>query len=104
MARGSESQGVAMNDPASPRQPSVPDDARVRPVVFVRRGFYLSLGVLGAAAAAAAVYTARGVLIWAVVALFLAVSLDPAVRLLIRWHLSRGTAVLVVIVVALGLG
>jgi predicted PurR-regulated permease PerM len=82
----------------------VPDDARVRLVVFVRRGFYLSLGVLGAAAAAAAVYTARGVLIWAVVALFLAVSLDPAVRLLIRWHLSRGTAVLVVIVVALGLG
>jgi predicted PurR-regulated permease PerM len=39
-----------------------------------------------------------------VVALFLAISLDPAVRLLIRWHLSRGTAVLVVIVVALGLG
>jgi predicted PurR-regulated permease PerM len=92
-----------MNEPATRQQPSGPEDARVRPVVLFRRGFYLSLGVLAAAAAAAAVYTARGVLIWALVALFLAVSLDPAVRLLIRWHLRRGTAVLVVILVALGL-
>jgi predicted PurR-regulated permease PerM len=95
--------GAAMNDPASRPQPSGPEDARVRPGVLFRRGFYVSLGVLAAAAAAAAVYTARGVLIWALVALFLAVSLDPAVRLLIRWRLRRGTAVLVVILVALGL-
>jgi predicted PurR-regulated permease PerM len=88
----------------APQQPP-PGDAgpRVRPTVLFRWGIYVSLGVLATAAAAAAVYTARGVLIWALVALFLAISLDPAVRVLVRWHIRRGVAVLVVVLVTLGL-
>jgi predicted PurR-regulated permease PerM len=72
-------------------------------MLLFRWGLYVSLGVLATAAAAAAVYTARAVLIRALIALFLAVSLDPAVRLLTRWHLRRGLAVLVIILVSLGL-
>ena len=75
----------------------------MRPMVLFRRGAYTSLGVLATVAAAAAVYTARGVLIWALIALFLAISLDPAVRLLVRWRIPRGLAILVVVLVALGL-
>ena len=42
-------------------------------------------------------------LILALIALFLAVSLDPAVRALTRWHVRRGLAILVVVLVVLGL-
>jgi len=72
-------------------------------MVLFRSGVYASLGVLATAAAAVAVYAARGVLIWALVALFLAVSLDPAVRALGRWRLRRGIAIAVVVVVVLGM-
>jgi predicted PurR-regulated permease PerM len=72
-------------------------------MVLFRWGLYVSLGVLATAAAAAAVYTTRGVLTEALIALFLAISLDPAVRLLMRWRIRRGIAVLVVVLVALGL-
>ena len=75
----------------------------MRPATLFRRGAYTSLGVLATAAAAVAVYTARGVLILALIALFLAVSLDPAVRALSRWHIRRGLAILVVVLVVLGL-
>jgi predicted PurR-regulated permease PerM len=75
----------------------------VRPATLFRWGAYTSLGVLATAAAAMAVYTARGVLILALIALFLAVSLDPAVRALSRWHIRRGLAILVVVLVVLGL-
>jgi predicted PurR-regulated permease PerM len=75
----------------------------VRPATLFRWGAYTSLGVLATAAAAMAVYTARGVLILALIALFLAVSLDPAVRALSRWHIGRGLAILVVVLVVLGL-
>jgi predicted PurR-regulated permease PerM len=92
-----------MSDPAPQRPPPEDPGGRVRPMVLFRWGVYVSLGVLATAAAAATVYTARGVLIWALVALFLAVSLDPAVRMLIRWHIRRGLAILVVVLVALGL-
>ena len=72
-------------------------------MVLFRWGLYASLGVLATAAAAAAVYTTRGVLTEALVALFLAISLDPAVRILMRWRIQRGVAILVVVLVALGL-
>ena len=75
----------------------------MRPATLFRRGAYTSLGVLATAAAAVAVYTVRGVLILALIALFLAVSLDPAVRALTRWHIRRGLAILVVVLVTLGL-
>jgi predicted PurR-regulated permease PerM len=82
-----------------------PGDAgpRARPMVLFRWGLYVSLGVLATAAAAAAVYTTRGVLTEALIALFLAISLDPAVRMLMRWRIQRGVAILVVVLVALGL-
>jgi len=82
-----------------------PGDAglRVRPMVLFRWGLYVSLGVLATAAAAAAVYATRGVLTEALIALFLAISLDPAVRRLMRWPIQRGVAILVVVLVALGL-
>jgi hypothetical protein len=72
-------------------------------MVLFRWGLYVSLGVLATAAAAAAVYTIRGVLTEALIALFLAISLDPAVRMLMRWRIQRGVAILVVVLVALGL-
>jgi predicted PurR-regulated permease PerM len=72
-------------------------------MVLFRWGVYASLGVLATAAAAVAVYTARGVLIWALIALFLAVSLDPAVRALTRWHIRPGIAIAVVVLVVLGM-
>lgn len=72
-------------------------------MVLFRWGVYVSLGVLATAAAAVAVYATRGVLIWALIALFLAVSLNPAVRALTRWHIRRGIAIAVVVLVVLGM-
>jgi predicted PurR-regulated permease PerM len=72
-------------------------------MMLFRWGAYGGLGVLAVVAAAAAVYTARAVLIRALIALFVAISLDPAVRLLTRWGLRRGLAVLVIVLVSLGL-
>jgi predicted PurR-regulated permease PerM len=82
---------------ASPRQ----EAERVRPMVLFRRGLYTSLGVLVTAAAAAAVYLARDVLIRALIALFLAISLDTIVRMLTRWRMPRGLAIVVVLLVTL---
>jgi predicted PurR-regulated permease PerM len=83
---------------------SEPDvDSRVRPITLFRWGAYASLGVLATLAAAAAVYTARAVLIRVLIALFVAISLDPAVRALTRWGVRRGLAVLVIFVLLLGL-
>jgi len=73
------------------------------PMVMFRWGLYVSLGVLAVLAAAAAVYTTRAVLVRVLIALFIAVSLDPAVRMLTRRGLRRGLAVLVIFLVAGGL-
>jgi predicted PurR-regulated permease PerM len=67
--------------------------------VLFRNGLFTSLGVLMTAAAAAAVYAGRDVLIRALIALFLAISLDTFVRLLTRWRFPRGFAVFVVVLV-----
>ena len=87
----------------SERPPREERDARPRPITLFRNGAYVSLGVLAVIAAAAAVYTARGVLIQVLIALFVAISLDPAVRMLTRRGVRRGLAVLLIFVVALGL-
>jgi len=68
-----------------------------------RWGVYVSLGVLAVLAAAAAVYTTRAVLRRVLIALFIAVSLDPAVRALTRRGVRRSLAVLVIFLVAGGL-
>src|SRR6185312_2924194 len=75
----------------------------VRPGLMFRWGVYVSLGVLAVLAAAAAVYTTRAVLVRVLIALFIAVSLDPAVRALTRRGMRRSTAVLVIFLIACGL-
>ncbi|HEY2269173.1 MAG TPA: hypothetical protein VGI96_41605, partial [Streptosporangiaceae bacterium] len=71
---------VVVGDGVSGGPPQGERDARPRPINLFRNGAYVSLGVLAVIAAAAAVYTARGVLIQVLIALFVAISLDPAVR------------------------
>jgi predicted PurR-regulated permease PerM len=75
----------------------------VRPAMMFRWGVYVSLGVLAVLAAATAVYTTRAILVRVLIALFIAVSLDPAVRALTRRGMRRGLAVLVIFAVAFGL-
>jgi predicted PurR-regulated permease PerM len=81
------------------------DDSRTsaHPMAMFRWGLYVSLGVLAVLTAAAAVYTTRAVLIRVLIALFIAVSLDPAVRMLTRRGMRRGLAVLVIFLIAGGL-
>jgi predicted PurR-regulated permease PerM len=88
-----------MGDQAPPRASPGEEGEGVRPMVLFRKGFYTSLGVLVTAAAAAAVYLARDVLIRALIALFLAISLDTIVRMLTRWRMPRGLAIVVVLLV-----
>ena len=71
------------------RPPHEERDARPRPMTLFRNGAYVSLGVLAVLAVAGAVYTARGVLIQVLIALFAAISLDPAVRMLTRRGVRR---------------
>ena len=78
-------------------------EPRLRPMVLFRWGSFASLGVLATLAAAAAVYTARTVLIRTAIALFIAISLDPAVRWLVRRGVRRGLAVMIIFVIALAL-
>jgi predicted PurR-regulated permease PerM len=78
-----------------PPGPAEPDTiaGRVRPGALFRWGFFRALGAVAAVAAAAAVYSVRELLLRVMVALFLAVSLDPAVRWLESRRLRRGVAV-----------
>jgi predicted PurR-regulated permease PerM len=94
---------VPGSDAASGRSSRAEEDARLRPMMLFRYGAYVSLGALAVLTAAAGVYTARGVLVRALIALFVAISLDPAVRMLRRWGMRRGQAVLLIFLVALGL-
>ena len=94
---------IVVGDGVSERPPQGDRDARPGPITLFRSGAYVSLGVLAVIAAAAAMYTVRGVLIQVLIALFVAISLDPAVRMLTRRGVRRGLAVLLIFVVALGL-
>lgn len=94
---------IIAGDGVSEPPPQRERDARLRPITLFRNGAYVSLGVLAVITAAAAVYTVRGVLIQVLIALFVAISLDPAVRMLTRRGVCRGLAVLLIFVVALGL-
>jgi predicted PurR-regulated permease PerM len=78
-------------------------DGRIRPAALVRWGFFITVGVLLAYAAAQAVMLAHDLLILVLVAMFLAVSLDPAVRWLTDRGMSRGPAVTLIVVVLLGI-
>ena len=87
--------------PESP--PGASGGGDVRPITMFRWGLYVSLGVLAVLTAGAAVYTTRAVLVRVLIALFIAVSLDPAVRMLTRRGMRRGLAVLVIFLVTGGL-
>ena len=67
-----------------------------------RIAFVATLGIAAAAALVESVLVARQVLILILIAAFLAVGLDPAVRWLVRRGLKRSIAVLVIILAALG--
>ena len=75
----------------------------MRPMVLFRWALFASLGVVATAVMVLAVYTARGVLIRAAIALFIAISLDPAVRFLVQRGVRRGLAVTIIFVIVLGL-
>jgi predicted PurR-regulated permease PerM len=91
-------------DAGDPRPPQG-TDARtgVHPMTMFRWGIYVSAGVMAVLLAAAAVYTTRAVLVRVLIALFIAISLDPAVRMLTRRGMRRGLAVLVIFLAAAGL-
>jgi len=73
------------------------------PRTMFRWGVYVSLGVLAVALVAISVYNTRGILIEVLIALFIAVSLDPAVRQLNRWGVGRGWAVVVILLITIGI-
>jgi predicted PurR-regulated permease PerM len=80
-----------------------PGPGGASPLTMFRWGAYVSLGALAVLGAAAAVYTTRAVLVRVLIALFIAISLDPAVRMLTRRGMRRGLAVLLIFLVAGGL-
>jgi predicted PurR-regulated permease PerM len=86
-----------------PPAPSRPDrvQSRLRPGALYRWGFFAGLGLLSSVAAALVVYTVRDILLRVVVAIFLAVSLDPAVRWLTARGVRRGLAVTIIFTVFL---
>ena len=73
------------------------------PRTMFRWGVYVSLGVLAVALVTISVYNTRGILIEVLIALFIAVSLDPAVRQLNRWGVRRGWAVVVILLITTGI-
>jgi predicted PurR-regulated permease PerM len=68
-----------------------------------RTAFVATMGIAAAAILLDAVLVARQVLVLLLVAAFLAVGLDPAVRWLVRRGLRRSVAVLLIVFVSLGL-
>jgi len=77
--------------------------AATPPRTMFRWGVYFSLGVLAVALVTISVYNTRGILIEVLIALFIAVSLDPAVRRLNRWGVRRGWAVVVILLITAGI-
>ncbi|MBN1174977.1 MAG: AI-2E family transporter [Micromonosporaceae bacterium] len=61
-----------------------------------------ALGVVIVVVGAYAVYTVRAVIVRIIIALFIAMSLDPAVRWLVRHRIRRSIAVTVIFALALG--
>jgi len=102
--------GAGERDTAGEEEAADPRPARgtdagagVRPMTMFRWGIYVSAGVMAVLLAAAAVYTTRAVLVRVLIALFIAISLDPAVRMLTRRGVRRSLAVLVIFLLAAGL-
>src|SRR5215203_5229556 len=82
--------------------PSTPPD-RLRPGLVFRYGALFSLGAAATLIGLYALYSVRAILVRILVALFVAVSLDPAVRALERRGMRRGFAVTLIFLLAFGL-
>jgi predicted PurR-regulated permease PerM len=82
--------------------PSTPPD-RLRPALLFRWGALFSLGAATTVIGLYALYTVRAILIRILVALFVAVSLEPAVRFLARRGMRRGVAVTLIFLLAFAL-
>jgi predicted PurR-regulated permease PerM len=80
-------------------EPSTPPD-RLRPALLFRWGALFSLGAATTLIGLYALYTVRAILVRIVIALFIAVSLDPAVRALERRGMRRGFAVTLIFLLA----
>src|SRR4029453_16482216 len=82
--RSDDSAGAEARDrDAKLPPPPTPADlggGRIRPAALVRWGFFAGVGLLLAYGAAQALLSVRNLLVLVLVAMFLAVSLDPAVR------------------------
>jgi predicted PurR-regulated permease PerM len=83
-------------------EPSTPPD-RLRPAHLFQRGALLSLGAATTVIGLYALYTVRAILVRILIALFIAVSLEPAVRALERRGMRRGFAVTLIFLLAVGL-
>jgi predicted PurR-regulated permease PerM len=82
--------------------PPTPSD-RPRPAVLFRWGALVSLGAATTVIGLYALYSVRAILVRVLIALFIAVSLAPAVRFLARRGVRRGLAVTLIFVLALAL-
>src|SRR5215211_187508 len=80
--------------------PSTPPD-RLRPGLVFRYGALFSLGAAATIVGLYSLYTVRAILVRILVALFIAVSLDPAVRQLAKRGVRRGLAVTLIFALAL---
>src|SRR4029453_17884013 len=80
-------------------EPSTPPD-RLRPGLLFRWGALFSLGAATTVIGLYALYTVRAILIRILIALFIAISLDPAVRWLTRRGMRRGVAVTLIFLLA----
>jgi predicted PurR-regulated permease PerM len=76
---------------------TLPD--RPRPAELFRWGVFLSLGVVATLLVLRGLYSVRGILVQVLVALFITVSLEPAVQWLTGRGLRRGLAVTLIFVV-----
>jgi predicted PurR-regulated permease PerM len=74
----------------------------VTPGLVFRWAVAATVGVFVVLLASSALYAVRNVLVLVVIALFIAVSLDPAVRWLIRRGVRRSFAVTLIVIVLLG--
>jgi predicted PurR-regulated permease PerM len=82
--------------------PTTPPD-RLRPATLFRYGALVSLGAAATLIGLYTLYTVRAILVRILIALFIAVSLDPAVRQLARRGMRRGYAVTLIFVLFLAL-